>query len=70
MTDGSTTVRKSYSESSKKYFTVNDVIKSGTLNVIGQFSIDLIGCKTPVKFVYSHWLVSIGLVLGQFCLRR
>ena len=37
--------------------------KSGSLNVIRQFSHDVIGWKTRVKFVISHWLVSIRLFL-------
>ena len=37
---------------------------SGPLNVIGQFSHDVIGCKTRVKFVNSrdHWSVLIRLL--------
>ena len=31
--------------------------------MIGQFSHDGIGCKTRVKFVISHWWVSIRLLL-------
>ena len=34
---------------------VDDVIKSGLLNVIGLFSRDVIGWKTRVEFVNSHW---------------
>ena len=37
--------------------------KSGSLNVIRQFSHDVIGWKTRVKFVISHWWVSIRLLL-------
>ena len=37
--------------------------KVGPLNVIGQFSHDGIGWKTRVKFVISHWWVSIRLLL-------
>ena len=37
--------------------------KSGPLNAIGQFSHDGIGWKTRVKFVISHWWVSIRLLL-------
>ena len=37
--------------------------KGGPLNVIGQFSHDGIGWKTRVKFVISHWYVSIRLLL-------
>ena len=36
---------------------VDDVIKSGLLNVIGLFSRDVIGWKTRVEFVNSHWSV-------------
>ena len=32
------------------------------LNMIGQFSRDVIGCKTNVKFVISHWSISIRLL--------
>ena len=64
-------MRKSSSESSKEWLSVDDVIKSGLLNVIGQFSRDVIGWKTRVEFVNSHWSVSIrllfvGLFLGLF----
>ena len=45
---------------------VDDVIKSGLLNVIGLFSRDVIGWKTCVEFVYSHWSVSIRLFVGLF----
>ena len=50
---------------------MDDVIKSGLLNVIGLFSRDVIGRKTCVEFVNSHWLVSIrllfvGLFVGLF----
>ena len=50
---------------------MDDVIKSGLLNVIGLFSHDVIGGKTCVEFVNSHWLVSIrllfvGLFVGLF----
>ena len=38
---------------------VDDVMKSGLLNVIGLFSRDVIGWKTRVEFVNSHWSVSI-----------
>ena len=42
------------------------------MKVIDQFSNDGIGCKTCVKFVLSHWLVSIRLdcysTLFEFCL--
>ena len=42
-------------------------MKYGPFNVIGQFSRDVIGCKTRVKFVNSHWLVSIRLLfVGVF----
>ena len=37
--------------------------KSGSLNVIRQFRHDVIGWKTRVKFVISHWWVSIRLLL-------
>ena len=37
--------------------------KSGSLNVIRQFSHDVIGWETRVKFVISHWWVSICLLL-------
>ena len=37
--------------------------KFGPLKVIGHSSHDGIGCKTPVKFVISHWSVSIRLLL-------
>ena len=43
---------------------VDDVIKSGLLNVIGLFSRDVIGWKTRVEFVNSHWSVSIRLLFG------
>jgi len=39
-------VRKSSSESSEEKLSVDDVIKSGPLNVIGQFSRDVIDCMT------------------------
>ena len=42
---------------------VDDVIMSGLLNVIGLFSRDVIGWKTRVEFVNSHWSVSIRLLL-------
>ena len=42
--------------------------KSGPLKVIGQFSHDGIGWKTCVKFVISHWSVSISQI-GQFLVR-
>ena len=42
---------------------VDDVIKSGLLNVIGLFSRDVIGWKTRIEFVNSHWSVSIRLLL-------
>ena len=46
---------------------VDDVIKAGLLNVIGQFSHDVIGWKTRVEFVNDHWSVSIGLLfVGLF----
>ena len=50
---------------------VDDVIMSGLLNVIGLFSRDVIGWKTRVEFVNSHWSVSIrllfvGLFVGLF----
>ena len=38
-------------------------MKSGPMNVIGQFSHDGIDCRTCVKFVISHWSVSIRLLL-------
>ena len=38
---------------------VDDVIKSGLLNVIGLFSHGVIGWKTRAEFVNSHWSVSI-----------
>ena len=41
---------------------VDNVIESGPLDVIGQFSHDVIGCKTRVKFVNSHWSVLIRLL--------
>jgi len=44
--------------------------KSAPLNIIGQFSHDGIGWKTHVKFVISHWLVLIRLLLVKlvgFC---
>ena len=41
---------------------VDDVIKSGLLNVIGLFSRDVIGWKTRVEIVNSHWSVSIRLL--------
>ena len=37
--------------------------KVGSLNVIGQLSHDGIGWKTRIKFVISHWWVSILLLL-------
>ena len=37
--------------------------QSGPLKVIGQFSLNGIGCKTRVKFVIGHWSVSIHLLL-------
>ena len=43
---------------------VDDVRKSGLLNVIGLFSRDVIGWKTLVEFVNSHWSVSIRLLFG------
>ena len=46
---------------------MDDVIKSGLLNVIGLFSRDVIGWKTHVEFVNSHWSVSIRLLfVGLF----
>ncbi len=36
---------------------------SGPLKLIGQFSRDVIGCKTRVNFVISYWSVSIRLLL-------
>ena len=39
--------------------------KYDSLNVIGQSSLDSIGWKTRVKFVISHWWVSIRLLLGK-----
>ena len=33
--------------------------------LIGQFSRDVIGCKTRVTFVNSNWLVSIRLLLVE-----
>ena len=42
-------------------------MKSGLLNVIGQLSCDVVGWKTRVEFVNSHWSVSIGLLfVGLF----
>ena len=37
--------------------------KSGPLRTIGQLSHDGVGWKTRVKFVISHWSVSIRLLL-------
>ena len=64
-------MRKSSSESGEEWLSVDDVIMSGLLNVIGQFSREVIGCKTRVEFVNSHWSVSIrllffGLFVGLF----
>ena len=56
-------MRKSSSESSREWLSVDDVIKSGLLNVIGLFSRDVIGWKTRVEFVNSHWSASIRLLL-------
>ena len=41
--------------------------KSGSLQLISQFSHDGIGCKTRVKFVNSDWsvLVSFDLSIGS-----
>ena len=36
--------------------------QSGPLNVIGQFSLNGIGCKTRIKFVIGHWSVLIYLL--------
>ena len=43
-------MRKSSSESSEEQLSVDDVVKSGPLNVIGLFSHEVIGCKTRVTF--------------------
>ena len=51
-------MRKSSSESSEKLLSVGDVI-----SLIGQFSRDVIGCKTRVKSVNSNRSVSIRLLL-------
>ena len=46
---------------------MDDVIKSGLLNVIGLFSRDVTGGKTRIEFVNSHWSVSIRLLfVGLF----
>ena len=37
--------------------------QSGLSKVISQLSLHVIGCKTRVKFVISHWSVSIHLLL-------
>ena len=37
--------------------------QSGLLKVIGQFSLNGIGCKTRIKFVIGHWSVLIHLLL-------
>ena len=37
--------------------------QSGPLKVIGQKSLNGIGCKILVKFVIGHWSVSIHLLL-------
>ena len=42
--------------------------ESGRLKLIGQFSRDVIGCKTRVKFINSNWSVSLRLLLVK--LRR
>ena len=42
----------------------------GTRTVIGHFSHDGIGWKTPVKFVISHWSVSIRLLLVKLLALR
>ena len=50
---------------------MNDVMKSCKLNVICQFSHDVIGCKTRLKSVNSHWSLSIRLLfvgLFEVCL--
>ena len=54
---------KSSSKSSEEKLSVDDVIKSGPLNVNGLFSHDVSGYKTRLKFVNSHWSVSICLLL-------
>ena len=50
-------MRKSSSESSEKLLSV------GPLKLIGQFSRDVIGCKTRVGFINSNWSDSIRLLL-------
>ena len=56
-------MQKSFSESSEDKLSVDDVIKSGPLNMNDRLSHDVIGCKPRVKFVDSHWSVSICLLL-------
>ena len=53
MTDVSTTCSEVIFRVKEEQLSVDDVIKSGPLNVIGQFSHDVIGCKTRVKLVNS-----------------
>ena len=47
-------MRKSSLESSEKLMSVDDVIRSGPLKLIGQFSCDVSGCNTCVKFVNTN----------------
>ena len=39
--------------------------QSGQLKVIGQFSLNGIGCKTCVKFFIVHWSVLINLLYSH-----
>ena len=66
MTDVKQPAQRSSSESSEKYLSVDDVTKAGPLNVIGQLSSDVNGCKIRVNFVNSHWLASIRLLFVGF----
>ena len=61
----------SHLQSQVSQVSVDDVMKSGLLNVIGLFSRDVIGWKTRIEFVNSHWSVSnrllfVGLFVGLF----
>lgn len=52
---------KSSSGSSEVVFVSQWCCKSGPLKVICQFSHDLVGRNTHVKFVSSHWPVLVSL---------
>ena len=58
-------MRKSSSESSGKFLSVDDVKSLVRCKVICQFSRDVIGCKTRVKSVISNWSVSIQSIVSR-----